>query len=119
MKILKDRAEFDTATKDFANVFLVLFGQTQPSASKIYDKAMEIITEPYRKTVWFTDLSVITADEKKTWTPAEDYWVLLRATADGKAWRLVSRKQLSELCQTSGEPAPKKIRAAFSETGQK
>ena len=116
MKILQDRSEFDTTLKDFANVFLLLFGQTQPGIANIHDKAVEIITEPYRKTVWITDLSVLNEDEKKEWSPADDYWVLLRAAADGKSWRVACRKQLSELCQTSGEPAPRKIRAAFSET---
>jgi hypothetical protein len=118
MIITQDRSKFDALLKDPANVFMLLFGQANPAISKLHDKAAQAITEPYRKMVWVADLSVLSAAEISGWTPTDDCYVILRATSDGKGWRVACRKPVSDLLQSSGEPASRKMRSAFSETGQ-
>lgn len=109
MKIITDRTELNIALNDAANVFLFLFGQAGSKAEQIYTMAKTSVTEEWRQTVLIPDIAVLTPEEKTQWFSGPDTY-----TAISKGRAAVDKGPLSNLCFSSGNPEPRKIKNAFA-----
>ena len=106
-----DRTRMDAVLNDVTKSVLLLLGDLESDAKAIHDRAVETVSETWRRTFLITNRAVLTMDERHQWflDAAERYAVV------GGAERVVADRGTSKDLQTSkGHASAIEIRRAFA-----
>ena len=115
MKIPDDQPEFESSPKDMREVFLLLFGKSDPTSERIYAAVEKLQKDRYKRVAWIVETGCLTQDQKSAWYFGDGQFTLLAASENGDKWIPVAHHPLRDLCLESGAPSARLIRGAFGE----
>jgi hypothetical protein len=109
--VRKDRTRLDKAMGDDTLTLLLLAGAESSDAGRIHDRAIEAVTESWRKPFLITDQTVLTPQERTRWFSDVDQRY---AVVGGDARAVVERGASSDLLTQKGDPSVMAIRVAYA-----
>jgi len=92
-----------------ANIVLLISGAEDSPSRDIHDKAVDKISEPWRKTFLITDLSILTPAERTKWVGSDGRYAVYRVNGP----KAGPRGNIADLQLNSGGPSIMKIKSAF------
>lgn len=110
-----EKSEFLSALADPRSVIMLLYGDPNPKAQAVDDKAAQLLADSNWKVCWLTDLSVLVGTEIKDLSVTPEEYVTL-STVRESGPRIQKRGKIGKLFQGNGQVSAMFLRKAFTDS---